>query len=287
MAVFACGYIWPSAGVGVGKAQTAPAAQSLTAAYVASSFEFEVHERSRIFCMPILPVGGVEDPALQIRVDVSWDGGTTWLPGYKIISIPALTVGIHGCFIDLPDNWHGATWRIACRDMIADADTAIYVYAEAMIRGADSVSHCVEDQPIELATAMIEGVPAYHNAGAAVAMDAALTQHGSWIPVGRANEAEIWLTTNGGPPTSVEFRVDESLDDGSSQAAIPVINSVLAGAANLYPGRVQFQSAAGTLADGTYVSHRIPVQPGSWIRLYGQRVGAAVNGLAYVRLYRV
>ena len=287
MAVFPQGYIWPSAGVGVGKNQAAPAPQSLTAAYVPSTFTFEVNDKSRIFAMPILAVGGTEDPALQIRVDLSWDTGTTWLPAYKIISIPGLTVGTHGCFIDLPDNWHGATWRIACRDMLADADTAIIVYAEAMVRGADNVSHCVEDQPIELATAMIEGVIAYHLAGAAVALTANFAASGSWIPVGRANEAEVWITTTGGPPTSVEVIVEESMDDATTAATIPVINAVAAGIANLYPGQIQYQSGAGTLANDTYVSHRVPVQPGSWIRLQAKRTGAAVNMLGRVRLFRV
>jgi len=294
MAIFPCGYIWPSAGVGVGKAQVAPAAQVLTAAYVASTFSFEVNDRSRIFAMPILGAGGVEDPCLQIRVDLSWNGGTTWMPGYKIISIPALTVGTHGCFIDLPDNWHGATWRIACRDMRADPDTAIVVYAESMVRGSDHVTHGVEDQPIELATAQIEGVVAWHDGlGAAAALGLAFALGPPapadpwWIPVGRANEIEIWATSSAGPPTSIELEVEESLDDGNSSAVIPVINWISGGVCNLYPGQIQLQSAAGTLANGTYISHRIPVQPGSWIRLQAKRTGAAVNLLASVRFYRI
>ncbi len=292
MAVFPQGYIWPQAGVGVGKNQAAPAPVSLTAAFVPSTFTFEVHEKSRIFCMPTLALGGTEDPGLQIRVDVSFDAGVTWLPGFKIISIPALVVGVSGCFIDLPDNWHGATWRIACRDMRADADTAIVVYAEAVVRGGDSVSHCVEDQPIELAAVMTAGVDGWHAAGAAAALTANFSllpaaPNPWWVPVGRANELEVWGTTTGGPPTSVEIIVEESMDDGVTIATIPAINSIAAGIVNMFPGQIQFQSAAGTLADGTYVSHRVPVQPGSWVRLQAKRTGAAVNLLARMRLFRV
>jgi len=292
MAVFPQGYIWPAAGAGVGKAQAAPVAISLTAAYVASEFTFEVHEQNRLFCVATLPGAGIEDPGLLVRVDVSFDGGTTWSNGFKIVAVPGLTVGENRFWIDLPSNWHAATWRIACRDMQADADTTLYVYAESMVRGEGHVVQAFEDQPIELETAIADGIAAWHNGGAPPAAEPltlALTDEPAdlWIPVGPATELEVWAVFTGGPTTSAEIVVEESLDGATTHATIPVINTVEDGLANIWPGQIQFQSAAGALADGRYVSHRVPVQPGSWVRLQAQRTGAAANLLAHIRLFRV
>lgn len=283
MSIFPRGYIWPAA---------SGTPQSLTNAFVASSVEFEVHQRSRLFCLATLGAGGVEDPGLLVRVDVSFDSGALWQNGYKYIAVPGLGVGVHAFFVDIPTNWHSATWRISCRDILGNVNTTISVWAEAIDSGADHVSSSVEDQPIELYTARTTGVLAWHDgSGAADALTTNFalgpTSPAQWIPVGRANELEIWATTSGGPATSVEIQVDESCDDGSTVGAIPAINSITDGVVNLMPGQVQLQSASGTIANGVYVSHRVPLQPGSWIRLQAKRTGAAVSLLAYARLFRV
>ena len=287
MAVFPQGYIWPEVGAGVGKNQAAPVAVTLTAAYVASTFQFEVHEQSRLLCRANLGAGGTEDPCLQVRVDVSWDFGVTWENGFQEHSIPALEVGDQYFYIDLPSNWHAATWRIACRDMLADADTTLVVYAESLIRGAGETRNAFEDQPIELTNPRTLGVIAWHVAGAAAALGLNYAASGSWIPVGRATEMKIWALTAGGPATSIEFEVEESFDDATTAAVLPVTNNIVAGVQNTYPREVQIQSAAGTIADDMYESVRIDVTPGSWIRLQAKRTGAAVNLLAHVRLFRV
>jgi hypothetical protein len=174
--------------------------------------------------------------------------------------------------------------------MQADADTTIVVYAESVIRGAGETRNAFEDQPIELTNAQDVGVAMWHDGtGVADALGLAFAAVAPawWLPVGRATEMEIWAVTTGGPSTSVEIIVEQSFDDATTDAVIPAINSTIAGVVNLFPGQVQFQSAVGAIANDRYVSHRIPVEPGSWIRLQAKRTGAAVNLLAHVRLFRV
>lgn len=287
MAVFPRGYIWPATGT----LAAPPAAISLTAAYVASTFEFEVHEQSRLLCRATLAAGGVPDTALLVRVQYTLDGGTNW-HNYRDIAIPLYDVGDHYFIIDLPHNWHSITWRVQARDMLADADTTCLIYAESMIHGGDRFYDDPGPQPIELENARINGVLAWHDgAGAADALGAGALAYGpaagtQWVPVGRANEIDILFTTTGGPPTSVQFQIEESFDGGVTHPALPLINTVVGGIDYEMPMLIDYQSAAGTLANGTYQTRRIPVPPGSWIRMSAQRTGAAVNLLAYYRLYR-
>jgi len=273
---FGRGWVWPLA---------AGTQTTLTAAYVASTVNIHVAEERYLYCTATLPAGGVADPCLQVRVDLSLDGGTTYDLGWKEISIPAYEVGDHFFEIRAP---HNSTIRLACRDILADADTTTAIHCIARTYPIEEPG----DQPIELAFARTAGVIAWSDgAGAADALGAGAFAYGpaggtQWVPVGRADTVKIYATTTGGPPTSIEMQLEESPDDGVTVAVVPLVNWVVAGVANQMPGQVQMQSAAGTLANGTYESREIKVTPGCRIRLSAQRTGAAVNLLARYRLSR-
>jgi hypothetical protein len=247
----------------------------------------EVQEARHLLCQAILPALGTADPALQIRVDISVDGAVTWLNGWKVITIPAYEPGTHWFELHLP---HRCRARLSCRDVLADADTTCTIYADARTQPIGEL-----DEPaFELESAGTNGVIAWSDgAGAADALGLAFAAGPvggtQWIPVGRATELEIWAVTTNGPPTSIEIQIDTSPDPDPALvpiAALPAVNAIAAGIANLMPLQVQFQSAAGTLANGTYVSQRIALQPHTWIRAQAKRTGAAVDLLAHFRLYR-
>lgn len=272
---FGKGWIWPDA-TGV--------AGTLTAAYVAGR-EIEIHEEGRIGCILTIPAGAVLDPCILVRLDVSFDGGAVWYEGYDYLTIVEPEVGTQGFFLDLPTHCMA---RIALRDMFADADTTCEVYAHARQRVWEDRNRFAY---VEFNGVQNNGAIIWDNgAGAADALGAGAFAYGPvggtrWIPIGRANVGQIWITTTGGPTTSVEMQIEESFDEGTTFAPLSFVNSVLAGIANLMPNQIQFQSAAGTLANGTYQSQRFALNPNSWVRFSAQRTGAAVNAIAHLRLF--
>jgi hypothetical protein len=282
MSLFGRGYIWPD---------NAGTLTSLTAAFVNSAVEFELSSEKHLVCLAEIPAGAVDDIALLVRADVSFDGGTTWIQGYDHVEIPGFTAAVGAAtfypfYLKFPTHCVG---RIAARDMLADADTTCRIWGN--VRHFDP-----EDwkrlRSLVIESATYNGVLAWHDgAGAADALGAGALAYGpaagtQEVPVGDANEVEIWCVTTGGPPTSIQLQIEESLDEGTTYAPLPVINTVIAGVDQEMPMLIDLQSAAGTLANGTYVTRRITVHPGSWIRMSAQRVGAAVNLLAHYRFYR-
>jgi hypothetical protein len=273
VAILGKGYIWPDA---------AGAPIALTAVYV-PGLAFQVMNENQIMCKATLPAGGVPDQALLVRVDISFDGGTTWENGWDELSVPAYTVGDHGFAVDVPRH---CTARISLRDVLADPDTTCSVYAYARTWDFEVQNRY---ELIELEQVHRHGVLIWDDgAGVADAVGAAFAYGPAggtrWVPVGRANVGEIWAVTTGGPPTSLLMRMEESFDEGATFAAPPHINSVITGVANIMPNQIEFQSATGTLANGTYTSPRFSVTPNSWIRFSAMRTGAAVNLIAMLRL---
>jgi len=277
---FGRGWIWPTGPA----APVAPAA--LTGLYAESTHEMEIGVERYLICVATLAAGGVEDPGLCVRVDVSFDVGVTWWLGYDYVQIPGYTVGDHRFLLELPQN---CLARIACRDVVQDPDTTCQIYAAARM-------HPIMDreggQPLLLEVAATDGVLAWHDGlGAAAALGLAYAlgppapANPWWVPTGNATEAEILCTTVGAT-TSAMFLVEESCDEGVVVATPAAVNAVVAGVEQCMPRQIQIQSAAGALAAGTYASPRFPVNPGTWLRLQAQCTGAPVDCIAWIRLFR-
>lgn len=280
--------IWP----GLGGVATNP-----TTTYTDSTSVIQIEEQERwLLGRVILGAGITEDPGLRVRVSVSFDytaalgiAGSTWII-YSRKDIPHLEVGSHYFEVELPHHCHAL---VSCRDMAGDADTAITI--EGRLRSWTS-GKGMNGQPLELRSCQAEGAPAFNNAGAAQVLTAnlAVSTSGTWIPVGDASEMDLIFTSSGTVPTAIEIEVQESYSDVAAPAAttiasLPVVNAVAGGDVNVWPGIEQQQSAAGTLANGTYKTRRIAVNPGSMVRVRARRNGGAADTalLAFARFWKV
>ena len=275
--------IWPDAA----ETPTNP-----TTTYTLSGVTFAIGEQEQwLFGKLTIPAGGTGDPGVRILFEVTVDGGTTWFEHSRVdiqnVAADALVDLDYVFEVRFPTH---CTVRASVRDMGGDADTTLSI--NGTLR-AWSVGLGKNDQPLELESVQTEGALAWHNAGAAEAVGnagLAVSTSGTWIPVGEATEMVIQAVTTGGPPTSLEMDVQETTQDIAIPtvfASLPVVNTVIAGNVNTFPGEEQLQSAAGTLADNTYMSRPIAVRPGTMIRLRAERTGAAVNLLARVKFYKV
>ena len=262
MALIGRGYVWPVA---------AGTPADPTAAYVLGP-EFSVGPETELACRVAVTVA--EATALEMRLDISVDAGTTWTE-HSVHAIPGATVATHAVVLSPPEH---CLVRLAVRRIGGGATTRVSVYAQAR---RDQGKGGRYGQPPELAVAGSSGMVCLSNAGAVLALDVAHTA-GPWLPVGPATEAMIRYTLSGGPTTSCDVKIDWSPDGGTTVVPLPAVNAIAAGSVDhddaLY---------VGPGSNGEHMVPLVTVTPGTHIRVSAKRTGAAVNGLFRAYLYRV
>lgn len=264
------GYCWPDA---------AGTPTDPTAAFAVVGVPMYFQTATRLYV--VATVSGVSAEGIQVEVEL----GTMISGSLGYVTVGYLTMvhgaaGAHIAVFDVPEN----SWvRLTPRRVGGAANTLLSLWVEP--RSKTEALGGLDGQPIELLGAQLDGVVMFDDgAGGAEALGTpafALGPAGAgyWLPVGVADELRLVITLSGGPTTNAQIMIQES-PDMTLAPYQEVISSVSGGVDDRDPGIVQINGA-----DGDYLV-RHPVQPGTYIRVWMRRVGAAASAIVRAYPYR-
>lgn len=279
MTTIARQFAWPDAA-------GTPTDPGATFAAVGAGPVYEVGEERDVLL--VCAVTGADCRAIQIQVEagITTAGVAAWYP-YCVRTILGTVIGSHATVVKLPA---GARVRVSARRFGGTANTRLTIRAQARV---DVGEPNYNGQPLELARHQSVGIECWGDgAGAAVAPPAspayapnpAAAGSQLRIPTGEADTLVIRYTVAVLSATTIEFVVQESVDDGATFRALPAVSTVVGGVIDTDVGQ---ESPSGVI--GTYITREIAVRPGTLIRVDAQRTGggAGTTLLAYAHLYKL
>ena len=225
--------------------------------------------------------------AIEIMVEIQLNSGS-WYP-WVIKAAQGTNVATDhiGFKTTLPNN---TRFRVSARRFGGNANTRLVI--DGWLREAmGELSYY--GQPVELVNHQLVGIECWGSgagahdhpaAGPNYAPAPAAAADQLRIPTGEADTLVIRYAVAALAATTIEFVVQESIDDGTTFRPLQAVNSVVAGVVSQTLAQ---ESCTGAI--GTFISREISVRPGTLIRVDAQRTGGGANTelLAYAHLYRL